>query len=874
MESVFLNLLNMSITAGWIVLAVAALRLLLRKAPKAFLIVLWALVGVRLILPVSIESVLSLIPSAETVPQSIMTAYTPKISSGFSAVDGIINPILPRGGSSALPGSAQTSVLPEAGMSVSPMAVITKTAAAIWLIGMVVLFLYAAVSFLRLKKRIEESVRLSENIYLCDRISSPFVLGLFRPKIFLPSDLPEQDRTFVIAHERAHIRRHDQIFKPLGFLLLAVYWFNPLMWIGYILFCRDIEFACDERVLLEMGTEVKKPYSTALIECSVPRRIISACPLAFGETDVKNRVRSILNYRKPKFWIIIGTAAACIAVGVLFLTNPVKAAPSQESSGQDRMMLCEGNAVIATVRTPLPEGYTLRNNFASENMRETEDRMARREDFAAYEILKDGQPVVFIEPYHTDDSDYPHSLIAYFQAEMKAGSGPKNVGYLEEGTLENGNPYVFYFIEENDGKTKYIYDLDFPQTEELSIKLFSINDREEAEKLFRFLDFRCEEKEGNPLVPKPASEPEPEPEPDPAAEWVEPDRHADSFDYSDPSEGDRRSVIHIDYEVPEEYEVTFPQLWMTYDNPRFGERMNNPPTDNEILKLPREIEVLKDGKLVFSMGIVSKPRYYEATMPIFQLVNLPREEHTDQYYEDFEQFEREDGTFLTAREVHVFNGEEKVRGTFGGIDLSGSKKLAVMIYAPDSVTPQELKEYAGWFKFGPIQDTDREVSGFLRRMDDPLPVFGRETLENESGSILASYYTFDGFEISCPRNEDPAAENDLEIRKDGDLVYASRIISKEEMQSLKSQYEADPGMGPTDVFATNNYRLKSVGKQEYDYIVTDEDHHYFSLIDFLGSDTAAMLIESYTTADGSWENSFFPNFTYTLLPPREELTAD
>ena len=710
MESVFLNLLNMSITAGWIVLAVAALRLLLRKAPKAFLIVLWALVGVRLILPVSIESVLSLIPSAETVPQSIMTAYTPKISSGFSAVDGIINPILPRGGSSALPGSAQASVLPEAGISVSPMAVITKTAAAIWLIGMVVLFLYAAVSFLRLKKRIEESVRLSENIYLCDRISSPFVLGLFRPKIFLPSDLPEQDRTFVIAHERAHIRRHDQIFKPLGFLLLAVYWFNPLMWIGYILFCRDIEFACDERVLLEMGTEVKKPYSTALIECSVPRRIISACPLAFGEANVKNRVRSVLNYRKPKFWIIIGTAAACIAVGVLFLTNPVKASPSQESSGQDRMM--------------------------------------------------------------------------------------------------------------------------------------------------------------------PASEPEPEPEPDPAAEWVEPDRHAGSFDYSDPSEGNRRSVIHIDYEVPEEYEVTFPMLWMTYDNPRFGERMNNPPTDNEILKQPREIEVLKDGKLVFSMGFVSKPRYYEVTMPVFYAVNTPRQELLDKYYADFEQFEREDGTFLTAREVDVFNGEEKVRGTFGGIDLSGSKKLAVMIYAPDSVTPQELKEYAGWFKFGPIQDTDREVSGFLRRMDDPLPVFGRETLENEAGSVLASYYTFDGFDISCPRNEDPAAENDLEIRKDGDLVYAARIISKEEMQSLKSQYEADPGMEPTDVFATNNYRLKSVGKQEYDYIVTDEDHHYFSLIDFLGSDTAAMLIESYTTADGSWENSFFPYFTYTLLPYEEGLTAD
>ncbi len=310
MDNFFLTLINMSITASWTALAVILLRLLLKKAPKAIVCVLWALVGVRLVLPFSIESVLSLIPSANTVPLDIVYAKEPQIHTGISSFNSAVNPIITEK-------LAPTTEL----VSVNPIQIWLFIAEQIWAIGILAMLVYTAISYLRLRLRVREAVKCGD-IWLCDRIDTPFILGVLRPRIYVPSSTAEGDLEYIVAHEKAHIRRRDYLWKPLGFALLTVYWFNPVMWLAYILLCRDIESACDEKVLKEKGTEIKKAYSDALINASAPRRLISACPLAFGETSVKSRIKGVLNYKKPAFWIIITATVICIACAVCFLTNP------------------------------------------------------------------------------------------------------------------------------------------------------------------------------------------------------------------------------------------------------------------------------------------------------------------------------------------------------------------------------------------------------------------------------------------------------------------------------------------------------------------------------------------------------------------------
>lgn len=311
MDSVFLKLLNMSITATWVVLAVILLRLLLKKAPKAITVFLWALVAFRLICPFSLESAVSLIPSAETVPSNITVSDTPEIHSGISALNSAVNPVI----SDALAPNDRTEA--------APMQTVADIASLIWVIGMAAMIIYTVISYLRIYLKVREAVPLDDNIRLCDGISAPFAFGAFRPRIYIPSDINEGDIEYIAAHERAHIKRLDHLWKPLGFLLLTVYWFNPFLWIAYVLLCRDIELACDEKVIRDMGSEIKKPYSEALINCSVPRKMISACPLAFGDVGVKTRVKSVLSYKKPAFWVIIAAALVCVALTVCFLTNPI-----------------------------------------------------------------------------------------------------------------------------------------------------------------------------------------------------------------------------------------------------------------------------------------------------------------------------------------------------------------------------------------------------------------------------------------------------------------------------------------------------------------------------------------------------------------------
>ena len=311
MAAVFLKLLNLSISASWLVLAVLALRLVSKRSPKWMNVLLWGIVALRLVLPFSIESALSLIPSAETVsPVAVQSAPAPTITSGVSVIDNAVNPSL----------SEHFAAVPTA--SVNPLYVWTEIAGWVWLIGLGAMLLYALVSYLRLRQRVSVSLPIRDCIYLCDAISSPFILGVVKPHIYLPSGLDEVQRQNVLAHEQAHLARRDHWWKPLGFALLAVYWFNPVLWLAYALLCRDIELACDERVIRTMDESAVKTYSTVLLACSMPRKAVITCPLAFGEVGVKERVKNALHYKKPAFWVVAASVTVCIVVAVCFLTNP------------------------------------------------------------------------------------------------------------------------------------------------------------------------------------------------------------------------------------------------------------------------------------------------------------------------------------------------------------------------------------------------------------------------------------------------------------------------------------------------------------------------------------------------------------------------
>jgi len=311
MAAVFLKLLNLSISASWLVLAVLALRLVSKRSPKWMNVLLWGIVALRLMLPFSIESALSLIPSAETVsPAVVQFDPAPTITSGVSVIDNAVNPAL----------SEHFAAAPTA--SVNPLYVWTEIAGWVWLIGLGAMLLYALVSYLRLRRRVSVSLCVRENIYLCDAISSPFILGVVKPHIYLPSGLDEVQRQNVLSHEQAHLARRDHWWKPLGFALLAVYWFNPVLWLAYALLCRDIELACDERVIRTMDESAVKTYSTVLLACSMPRKAVITCPLAFGEVGVKERVKNALHYKKPAFWVVAASVTVCIVVAVCFLTNP------------------------------------------------------------------------------------------------------------------------------------------------------------------------------------------------------------------------------------------------------------------------------------------------------------------------------------------------------------------------------------------------------------------------------------------------------------------------------------------------------------------------------------------------------------------------
>lgn len=445
MADVFYKILQMSISASWLILAIVVLRIFMKKVPRKIICFLWALVAIRLVCPFAIESRFSLIPDTQGIfadyENQLENAGTDNVNAGLPDISGAVGGALDNegaaggnadmasgklnneidnaagnitagntaggnitGGSVSDGGIAAGNIADKNNMSGNipnisngnAMAVdnpdrvnngglndisggnfegnldnadnnlsgaatygAQKAAAGnvgyrailagklggislgrlafIWTAGCLILLLYAVCSYILLRRKTGAAFNNGENIYICDDIDTPFILGIFSPKIYIPSLLTEEERGYVIAHEKAHLKRLDCVWKPLGFILLAVYWFNPLSWVAYILLCRDIELACDERVIADKDIEYKKQYAMTLLNCSSPKKMVSACPLAFGEVSVKTRIKTVLNYKKPAFWLVLAAVAACVVVMVCFMTNPKSSAPDNESAAGENI---------------------------------------------------------------------------------------------------------------------------------------------------------------------------------------------------------------------------------------------------------------------------------------------------------------------------------------------------------------------------------------------------------------------------------------------------------------------------------------------------------------------------------------------------------
>ena len=371
MNEFFLKILNMSISASWIILVVLVLRLLLKKAPKWINVLLWGIVAVRLICPFTIESAMSLMPSVDILPPALIdtlqntTNTTQDITNTSQTTIGtsqdITDPLQNNLGTPTVDethpqiNNSHTPVIQEATAtsakdeSINYIQLFTSIFSKLWIIGVALMLTYSIISYIRIKKKINTAVLLRNNIYQSEAVVSPFVLGIIQPKIYLPFNVSEQNITPIIAHEQAHIKRKDYLWKPIGFLLLTLHWFNPLVWLGYILLCRDIELACDEKAIKEMTIAQRADYSQALLTCSVNRHMITACPIAFGEVNVKNRIKNVLNYKKPTFWIILVAIISSIIIAACFLTNPV----NSKDSTNDNITTDENKAKDDEVNTKI-----------------------------------------------------------------------------------------------------------------------------------------------------------------------------------------------------------------------------------------------------------------------------------------------------------------------------------------------------------------------------------------------------------------------------------------------------------------------------------------------------------------------------------------
>lgn len=319
MTTVFIAILNMSITASYVALAVIMIRLLLKKAPKVFSYALWLAVLIRLVLPSSFNSAFSFLnflkPTTQTnsrtmeyIPFNIGLMQTPVVDLGSSGINQLVNSPLP-------PASPYASI--------NPMQITMEIAGLIWGIGVVMLLIYCVISYLKVINNVRTATLVRAGIFETDRITTPFVCGFIKPKIYVPIGLSDDELSYILEHEQTHIQRLDYLIKPFSFLVLIVHWFNPLMWISFSLMSKDMEMSCDENVIRKMGSGVKSGYSKSLLTLSVTKRgLMSGSPLAFGESHVQSRIKNVLNYKKPGFSVVVATCIATVIVIMGFTANP------------------------------------------------------------------------------------------------------------------------------------------------------------------------------------------------------------------------------------------------------------------------------------------------------------------------------------------------------------------------------------------------------------------------------------------------------------------------------------------------------------------------------------------------------------------------
>ncbi len=368
MDKLFFQILNMSITSCYVILFVIIVRLFLRKAPKVFSYALWFVVLLRLISPFSFESVFSLIPiNTQTISQDVIYSQTPQIHSGIVTIDQAANNLLPT---------------PMVISSVNPMQIWIALGEVLWLFGMVVLLIYSVFTAIRLHLKLRSAKSVFNNVYEMNGIETPFVFGAIKPKIYLPIGLSENEKTYIIKHEQTHIKGLDHIIKPFAFLILCVHWFNPLVWVAFFLMSEDMELSCDESVIKQMGSEIKKDYSASLLSLSTGRRIIGGCPLAFGENNTKGRIINILNYKKPAFGVVIVAIIAVITIGMGLMANPKEATTSNDT---EKIQMAETWAEALKTRDGKP-----RYEIMSESM---------KEKFVAEQIQRSGEKWNYIIRY-------------------------------------------------------------------------------------------------------------------------------------------------------------------------------------------------------------------------------------------------------------------------------------------------------------------------------------------------------------------------------------------------------------------------------------------------------------------------------------------
>jgi len=321
LKDLFITVVNMSITASCVAIGVILVRLLLKKAPKIFSYVLWAPVLFRLVCPFSFNSEFSFFNlinlnvkqgsgAYEFVPQNIGMIQTPAIRSAIGGINSAVNASLP----AAVPAA-----------SVNPIQIWIDVFSLIWIFGVIALLIYSIVSYVKIKGKLQTATRVDGNVFETDAIGTAFVCGFIRPKIYVPANVGDASLSYILEHERTHIRRKDYLIKPIAFLLLILHWFNPLMWLCFALMSRDMEMSCDESVLRKLGDGAKGGYSSSLLSLAVKRKgLLAANPLAFGESHVKTRIKNILNFKKPAFWVIVVAVAAVCAAAIAFATNPPK----------------------------------------------------------------------------------------------------------------------------------------------------------------------------------------------------------------------------------------------------------------------------------------------------------------------------------------------------------------------------------------------------------------------------------------------------------------------------------------------------------------------------------------------------------------------